>query len=180
MRLILLLVILTFTNLLTAQTREDTLKNLSIQWMQALERKDSLALEKFLSKDYTLSSIGDSDYVDRSTWMKNAIGKDWGNTSYAFKGVKVQDSQAIVNSIMRFTVKPIPFTMKSETTDHWIFEDGQWKVRTRYLGGNSITNFITTAKGFLLAIGLVLIILLFRRYRRKKKANTNVHAYAKI
>ncbi len=169
MRIVLLLLLLCSQECFP-QTSADSLKTLSIQWMKALERKDASALENFLAKEFTLSTVGEAEFVDRSTWMKNAIEKTWGNTSYKFKSVRIEGNQAIVNSVMSFTVKPIPFLLKSDVLDHWSYRDGRWQVVTRYLGANSITNFFKVLKGYAIGVLMVLIVLWLRRFGKKSTA----------
>jgi hypothetical protein len=159
---------------LKSQGSEAILKQLSIDWMRALERKDSAALESYLAKEYSLGGVGDGKKVDRATWLKNAYGKDWTKTNYEFLEVRLKDTNAaIVNSRMSFKVSPLPFAITSNIIDYWVYRDGRWQVTERLIGGDSITNLISGVKGFLMAIIVVLLVALIRRFfKRRQNAST--------
>jgi hypothetical protein len=149
---------------------EPILKKHSIEWMQALERKDSAVLEAYLAKEFILGGIGDGNQVDRSTWLKNAYGKDWTKTRYEFLQVQLKDSNAaIVNSRMRFKVNPVPFAITSNVIDYWVYRNGRWQVTERLIGADSITNLISGVKGFLIGIIFMLFILLVRRLLKRRR-----------
>lgn len=162
------------------QTPEEVLKQHSIQWMQALEQKDSNALENYLASEYTLGGAGDGDSVNRATWLKNAIDRNWSNTHYHFIDVRTKgDNAAIVNSKMSFNVSQVPFTITSNIIDHWVYRDGRWQVTDRFVGGDSLTNLIKGVKGFLIGGAITLLIgwlirLLKRRRKRHSISTTNV------
>lgn len=109
------------TSLLHSQSVKDTLKQYSIDWMKALERKDSAMLNSYMAYEFTLGGVGDEDKVDRATWLKNAYGRDWTQTKYHFMKVEIQGNIAIVNSRMSFKVNPVPFTITSNIIDHWVY-----------------------------------------------------------
>ncbi len=169
--LILFLLQFFHAQLLKGQGSEGILKQHSIKWMHALERKDSAALENYLAKEYTLGGVGDDQKVDRATWLKNAYERDWTKTNYEFLEVQLKDSNAaIVNSRMSFKVSPVPFALTSNLIDYWVFRDGRWQVTQRLMGGDSITNLISGVKGFIIGIAFVLLVALVRRYFKRRRA----------
>ena len=146
------------TSLLHGQSVEDSLKQHSNDWMKALERKDSALLNSYLANEFILGGAGEADNVDRATWLKNALGRNWTQTKYHFMEVKVQGNTALVNSRMSFKVNPVPFNITSNIIDHWVYRDGRWQVVSRYIGGDSINNGINAAKGFLAGVVVTLLI----------------------
>lgn len=112
--------------------------------------------------------------MDRATWLKNALGRNWTQTKYQFMEVKVQGNTALVNSRMSFKVNPVPFTITSNIIDHWVYRDGRWQVVSRYIGGDSINNGINAAKGFLAGVVVTLLIAWMWRVRKRRRVKRKI------
>jgi ketosteroid isomerase-like protein len=147
-----------------------TIRQLSIDWMQAIERKDRQALEGFLAPGFVLMMPGDpaDKRVARETWLANAIAKDWSAFRYENMEVKVHGTHAIASSHLHFRVSPMPFAFDSGVVDQWEKRDGRWQVTTRMLGESAVKGRIDFALGLLaaaLAYGLLRLVQRLRRAR---------------
>lgn len=152
---------------------EQVLKRLSIDWMNAIERKDRQTLETLLASDYVLQMAGDreSQYTHRGEWIKNAMGKDWSDFRYENFRIRVDGNHATVSSMLHFRIAPIPFSIATGVVDTWERRGASWQVTTRYLGTSDLEQRITFILGFL-AAGLIagvahLIARLARRARKR-------------
>ena len=152
---------------------EAELRQLSVAWMQALEKKDAPALENFLAQDYVLQMPGDTaaQVTVRSEWLKNAIDMDWTRFRYENLEVRVNGDQAEVTSRLFFHVSPIPIELDSAVVDTWSRRDGRWQVTRRYLGQSITGDRFQLMLGFgaALVLGAVGLIMsrLFRRFRKR-------------
>ncbi len=148
---------------------EAELKQLSQQWMTALERKDESRLQSLLADDFVLQMPGDSptQYVHRAEWLKNAIDMDWSSLRYENIVVKVDGDQAIVSSKLFFKVSPNPLPLDSGVIDAWERRGGKWQVTHRYLGESTLKTRMSFVFGMLAtALALTLTYLLIRLSRR--------------
>lgn len=157
---VLLIAGLSFTKPVWAQapqaTDEQVLKRLSIDWMNAIERKDKQTLEAILSSDYVLQMPGDleSQYTHRGEWIKNSINKDWSDFRYENFRIRVNGHHATVSSILHFRIAPIPFSIATPVVDTWERRGASWQVTTRYLGTSDLEKRIAFIFG-LFAAGLI-------------------------
>ncbi len=152
-----------------AQAPQEIVKQHSVDWMLALERKDTAALEKYLAPEFVLGGVGDGNKVERATWIKNANERNWTNTKYHFIEVHVQGNTAIVNSRFSFKVNPVPFTITSNIIDQWVYRNGRWQVTARFIGGDSITGLIDGSKGVLVGVVLTLLMVWLLRFRKRRR-----------
>lgn len=152
---------------------EQELVALSTQWMEALERKDQAALERFLAEDFYISAPGELNKVRRSEWLKNALEMDWRNLRYHNFKVDLYGDTAVVASLLDFKVTTksgIPISTNTQVTDIWVKRDGQWQVAARHLGAYSIGGHFRLAAGFVAGLTFCLLVWLLQRLRRRLAA----------
>jgi hypothetical protein len=161
-----------------AQGTEKLIQQHSIDWMQALERNDTVALESWLATGFFLGGVGDKEKIDRQTWLKNAADREWSRTHYEFVDVKVFGEQwAAVNARLQFRASPLPFTITTNIIDFWNFRNGRWQVTERLVAENSITSFLHIGTGFVAGVVLTLLvvwIIRFNRNRRKQRTTSAI------
>lgn len=111
-------------------------RNLSIAWMDALERKDYAALEKMMAKDFTLGPLGGGtdSLVPRERWLHNATQRTFSDFEYRNLRVERAGDVALIFADLRFRASPMPFALDSAVMDEWVFRDGRWQVKARWLG----------------------------------------------
>jgi hypothetical protein len=158
-----------------SSTDEQTLERLSVEWMEAIEKKDRKSLEAFLADNYVLQMPGDSDsqYTRRNEWIKNAINMDWSDFRYENVMAQVHGDHATVSSRLYFRVAPFPFELDSGVVDTWERHDGRWQVTTRYLGESNMQQRITFIFGVLaagLAAGAAYAVAALVRWSRRRRA----------
>ena len=152
----------------------ETLERLSIEWMNAVERKDRVTLERILASDFQLVSIGDGNVpVKRSDWIENALRMDWQNRGYRNTRVDMHGDVAVVTSNYAFHVDPGEWkpavSASSPVADVWVWQQGRWQVQRRYLGGSTIDRWLDRMTGFLVAIALAGILAILRRVLRRRQ-----------
>lgn len=157
-----------------ASVDEADLKRLSVEWMQALESKDTTALESVLANDFVLQMPGDrvSDFVARGDWLQNATGRDWSRFRYENLRVHLSGDHADVTSRLYFHVSPIPIELDSGVVDRWERRDGRWQVSRRYLGQSNAGDRIKLSVGFVAALLLAAVAFAVARLigRRRRRA----------
>ena len=145
------------------------LERLSVQWMEALERKDEAALRALMAPEYTLSSPGVSEEVLFEEWLGNAIGMTWSRPRYETLRVRVSGDHAVVSSRFYFHVSPIPFGLDSGIVDTWERRDGRWLVTGRYLGQSDTQDRIHYLVGFGAALLLWAAWAAWGSFSRRRK-----------
>ena len=151
-------------------SEEQELITLSAQWMEALERKDRVALERFLAEDYFITAPGEIEKTDRSEWLKNAIELDWTSLKYHNPRVNIYGDSAVITGLLDFKVTGswgIPLSSDAQVTDIWVKRNGQWQVAARHLGAYSIGGWFRMALGFIAGLSLCFAIWLALRLQRK-------------
>ena len=153
----------------------EIVRRLTIEWMQAVERKDRRALDRILAPDFTLRApeMPETDAVDRATWLGNAVARDWSDFRYDHIRVDVAGDRALATSLLQFRVSPMPFALDSGIVDLWVKRDGRWQVQTRWLGASRTSRRLSFVGGLLtglLASGLVALLLWWRKRRRRAAA----------
>jgi len=160
---------------------EQELITLSKQWMEALERKDQAALERFLADDFFITAPGDIEKTDRSEWLKNAEELGWSSLKYHNFRVNTYGDTAVVTALLDFKFAGSPDGFKipineAEVTDIWVRRNGQWQVAARHLGSTSTGGWIRVALGLIVGLILCLMIWLLpklkRRFAAKKLSET--------
>ncbi len=151
---------------------EQELITLSTQWMEALERKDQAALERFLADDFFITALGDVEKTDRSGWLKNAAELDWSSLKYHNFRVNIYGDTAVVTALLDFKFAGSAGGLKipinnAEVTDIWVRRNGQWQVAARHLGSSSLGGWIRAILGFVAGLGLCFIIWLLLKFRRR-------------
>lgn len=150
---------------------EQTLRHLSVELMDAVEKKDKARLEDLLATDFALRMPGETNVTGRGEWLTNALRMDWSGFHYENVEVRVNGDSATVSSRLRFEVSPFPFGLDSGVVDTWVRRDGRWLITGRYLGESRMQQRIAFAAGMLstlLLAGLAFAILwLVRRVRRR-------------
>lgn len=153
---------------------EQTLRLLSVELMEAVEKKDKVRLEDLLATDFALRVPGEAKVTGKSEWLANAVGMDWSDFRYENVVVRVNGDSATVSSRLRFQVSPFPFGLDSGVVDTWVRRDGRWLITGRYLGESRMQQRITFAAGVLSTLLLTSLafasVWLARRVRRR---NTN-------
>jgi ketosteroid isomerase-like protein len=151
---------------------EATLRRLSVEWMQALERKDRAALEATLAPDYRLRFPGDpaAKATDRATWLKNAMEMDWTRFTYENVEVRVRGDLGVVSSHLRFHVSPMPFELDSGVVDVWERRNGRWQVVERMLGESATQGRIGFWSGVSIGVLACVAWSLLARWRRRRRA----------
>ena len=151
---------------------EQELITLSTQWMEALERKDQAALERFLADDFFITAPGDIEKTDRIEWLKNARELGWGSLKYHNFRVNIYGDTAVVTALLDFKFAGSAGGLKipinnAEVTDIWVRRNGQWQVAARHLGSSSLGGWIRVILGFVAGLGLCFIIWLLLKLRRR-------------
>jgi ketosteroid isomerase-like protein len=151
-----------------------TLKRLSVELMDAVERKDRATLEKLLAPDYQLVSIGELEAgVNRSEWLANALRMDWANRGYSDVRVDIEGDVGIVTSNYAFRIDPGGWkpavSATSPLVDVWVRRDGRWQIQRRHLGGNSLTRWADRVLGFVVGLLVLGSGLLLRRAVRRRR-----------
>lgn len=136
------------------ETEHQTLQRLSLEWMQAIERKDEPALQALLAPEFSLTGAGDPTQTPRAEWMANAVKMNWSGFRYENFDVRVFGEHATVNSKLFFRVAPIPFELDSGVVDTWEKREGRWQVTGRYLGESGVQYRIRFFVGFASAVML--------------------------
>jgi hypothetical protein len=128
-------------NLANGQTpKEDSIKTaiikLSAEWNEALVNRDSATLERILSSDFTLSSLGGS-LLPRKEWLTNSL-HGLVTDSAAFIGaqkITVYGNEAISEAVLHWKVRNtnkdgrvILRNNENLVADIWRLNDGRWQV----------------------------------------------------
>lgn len=113
-----------------------TLKDLSIEWMDAWRTKDSIKLERILAPDYRLVFAAPTvQVVPRSKWMQVALhGYDCESFKYLDFDIRVYGNTAIVQSTyeQKAILNGTDRSGKFMITDVWVKNKGQWQVVHRH------------------------------------------------
>ena len=155
-----------------SRSDEQRLRELTVEWMAAVAKKDSRRLEQIMAPDYTLEMPGVPERVERSEWVRNALGKQWRNFRYENVSVDVEGTQAVVTSKLYFKVSPIPATLDSGIVDVWVKRNDQWQIRTRYLAASDFFTRVTFAAGVIATVvlfGAAAVVLRLLRKRRMRR-----------
>lgn len=151
----------------------EALKRRSVEWMDAVERKDRSALEQIVASDFQLAAIADAKAgVPRAEWIKNALRMDWQNGGYKGMRIDVYGDVAVISSDYTFRVDPGEWKPAIRATapviDVWLRQDGQWRVQRRHLSGLDLERWVDRIAGFIAALALVGLLTLVRRLGRKR------------
>ena len=140
--------------------------------MEAVERKDRPRLEQLLAPDFELRSIASAwPPVRRAEWLENAVTMDWQHRGYRDLHVDLHGDVAVVSSTLTVTVdagkwRP-PITATATLVDIWESRGGQWQVRRRLTGGDTITRWRERIGGFLSDLALAALFVLARSFSRR-------------
>jgi len=145
----------------------------SNELMSAVERQDRAALELLVADEFKLEVPGDTASTPRAEWIDNAVNMKW--SGFKFHNVKVRSfgEVAVVSSLLDFKVTTgigIPISSDVQVTDVWVFRNGQWLIAIRQLGADSLSGTMRMIAGFLAALVLCFLVMVFVRRRRKAKA----------
>lgn len=174
--------IISFALPLAAQTAAEDrtrLRARSVEWMDAVARKDRAALEKLLAPEFKLVSVGDpGDGVPRSEWVANALRMDWQNRGYNGMRVDLYGDVAVVASDYSFRVDPGEWrpaiSAAAPVVDVWVRRNGLWQVQRRHLAGSSVVRWFDRAIGFIGALVLSGVLMLIgRRVARRRRSMTS-------
>lgn len=152
---------------------QDTLRRLSVEWMDAVARKDRATLERLLAPDFELLSVGDlRGGVKRAQWLENAMRMDWQNRGYSNVRVEMNGDVGIVTSNYAFRVDPGGWkpavTAASPVVDVWVRREGRWQIQRRHLGGSTLTRWIDRVLGVAVAAALFLGVKLLSGLLRRR------------
>lgn len=160
----------------TRTAEQEELIALSTQWMEAVERKDRAALERFLADGFYISRPGESTKIERSEWLKGAFDRDWHDLRYYNFKVDVYGDTAVVTALLDSHIRSkwgFSYGSDAQVTDIWVKRDGQWRVAARHLGAYSIVGWFRLALGFIAGLALCFVVWLLlkikRRFAAKKK-----------
>ena len=115
---------------------EDSVRALEQAWADAVRTRDSSALERLMSPDFTLSSASDSGPpLPRDVWMRNTLQHlrvDSIRLSPARVVARGDTALATLTFVWagRFMQTP-PFRDSTELTDTWVRGAGGWRVHRR-------------------------------------------------
>lgn len=150
---------------------EQALGRMTVELMEAVERKDRKGLETLVADDFALRMPGDTKGTGRDEWLANAMDMDWSNFHFQNILVRVRGDHATVSSKLRFRVSPFPFGLDSGVVDTWERRNGRWQITGRYLGESSTQLRLAFAAGLLSAAvlaGLTFGFLWLTRRSRKR------------
>ena len=119
-------------------TPEQELQRLEHEWMDAVVRKNRVALDSFLTDDFLLLGeawTGDRELTDKKRYVDNSVTLIEAK-GFAFDKMRVQvrDGVAVVHGLLAFeaTVNGQLWKGTSRVTDTWIRVGGRWRVFARH------------------------------------------------
>ena len=124
----------------TESSPEETFHRLEQGWMDALARKDSVALERYLASEFTIIGAGSTlkDAVgSRADWLAVGLARPFPNHEVKILGVHRVEGVAVVQVILTGKYPPMPWIPKGGVlsfliTDTWVLRDGRWQVLARH------------------------------------------------
>ncbi len=139
-RILLIAVFVLVNNFTFGQTpKEDSARieilKLTDEWNQALIKKDSVALDRIVSSDFSLAS-SNGTLVRRDEWMRNSLHFLF-TDSAAFIGpqkVTVYGTEAISEGVLHWKVRNTQNNLRNHESlvaDIWRYTDGKWQVTHR-------------------------------------------------
>lgn len=150
------------------------------QWMDALERRDTVTLRRLMADDFQIRGIGDGlPPTGREGWIAAGTGAArWERRRVSDIQVRQFGDVAVVSSKMRFHVDrpgawPPAFVSSMPVVDVWVQQpDGHWRVAARYVGPWTVLKWLDRVTGFLAAVLLAVIVFAWRwavqRARRRR------------
>lgn len=162
-----------------SRTAEQELIALSTQWMEAVERKDRAALERFLADGFYISKPGSLAKIERSEWLKGAFDRDWHDFRYHNFKVDVYGDTAVVTALLDSHIRSkwgFSYGSDAQVTDIWVKRNGQWQVAARHLGAYSIVGWIRLGLGFIAGLALCFVVRLFLKLKRRFATNRELTA----
>ena len=115
---------------MTATNQE--LTKLEHAWMEAIQRKDTAALERILAPEYTYTASGQGRWT-RQGWLETVAIYDIHRFEFVEIDVRVYGDAAVVLSHYRQdgSVGGAPRSGEFLLTDVWVRRDGTWQVVAR-------------------------------------------------
>jgi putative salt-induced outer membrane protein YdiY len=101
---------------------------------EAITNRDRQALERLIAPDYVLRGSPD---IPRETWIDNAVGLCWGQSTLDAVEVRGAGDTAVVSFELMFDQDPVTCqraTLRSLVTDVWRRRDGVWQLALRHSG----------------------------------------------
>ena len=145
--------------------------DLSVELMNAVERKDQATLERLVAEDFFLTRPGDLAEVKRAVWIANAVSMSWTNLEFHNFRVNIYGDTAVVTSVLDFKVSggkvPFPTSSDAQIIDVWKKRNGQWQITARHLGAYSIGGYLRLIAGFIAGLVFCFVIWLLLRIRRR-------------
>ena len=152
---------------------EQSLALMSLELMNAIERKDRHTLNRLVASDFALRVPGERKVTARNEWIANAVGMDWSRFRYENPVVQVHGNSATVSSRLHFRVAPMPFALDSGVVDSWERRGDRWQITGRYLGQSDFQERVAFGLGVLAALGVAAVAYaitwLVRRSRRRAR-----------
>ena len=153
-------------------TAEQTkLIDLSVELMNAVERKDQATLERLVAEDFFVTSPGDLGEVKRADWIANSVSMNWENPKFNNFRVNAYGDTAIVTSVFDFKVSggkvPFPIITNAQIVDVWKKRNGQWQIAARHLGAYSIGGYFRLIAGFIAGLVVCLVTWLLLQIRKR-------------
>ena len=154
--------------------------DLSVELMNAVERKDRATIEHLVAEDFFVTSPGDLTEVKRADWIANSVSMNWQNPEFHNFRVNIYGDTAVVTSVLDFKVSggkvPVPIVTNAQIIDVWKRRDGQWQIAARHLGAYSIGGYIRLIAGFIAGLVFCFVIWLLLRIRRRFAARKKLAA----
>lgn len=145
--------------------------DLSVELMNAVERKDQATLERLVAEDFYVTSPGDLNEVKRADWIANSVSMNWENPKFHNFRVNIYGDTAVVTSVFDFKVSggkvPIPIITNAQIIDVWKKRNGQWQIAARHLGSYSIGGYLRLIAGFIAGLVFCFVFWLLLRIRRR-------------
>jgi ketosteroid isomerase-like protein len=111
---------------------EQDLTQLEHTWMEAVQRKDTEALERILAPEYTYTASGQGRW-SRQGWLDTVAIYDIHRFAFVEIDVRPYGDAAVVLSRYQqeASVAGVPRSGEFLITDVWVMRDGSWQVVAR-------------------------------------------------
>lgn len=156
-----------------SRATEQELISLSTQWMDAVEKKDGPALERFLADGFYISKPGEMAKIERTAWLTGAFDRDWHDFRYHNFKVDVYGDTAVVTALLDSSIRSkwgFSYGSDAQVVDIWVRRNGQWQVTARHLGAYSIVGWIRLILGFVAGLAACFVFWVLLKVRRRLAA----------
>ncbi|MBV9280509.1 MAG: nuclear transport factor 2 family protein [Chloroflexi bacterium] len=117
------------------EAAEQELMRLEHDWMTAMQRRDSVALNRLMAEDFILTSVFRGVMFTKWTFIRHTL-RSLAVESFEFHEERVvaAGDVAMVDTTLtqKATQNGEPWNLRALLTDVWVQRDGRWQVVIRY------------------------------------------------